>query len=178
MIILNGYCRIILQMSEESLEKIDAIENTTKKQVIEAIKTSKKEYELSKQKTTISIQNIKDNTSEIIEKIDSKIPAYVQLYSDLYKKYLHIVNNFCTTSYLTQKEFCEKMGVDDARFTVFNAYLESIKKMALLQIDITENMFQSYVSYRLTILDFYDQMANESISSFAKIFFMPNNFKK
>lgn len=166
-------------MSKETVEKIATIENATKKQVIEAIKASKKEHDSLEQKTTVSIQNVvKDSTSEIIEKIDSKIPIYVQLYSDLYKKYLHIASNFCTTSYLTQKEICDKMGVNDVRFAMFDAYLESIKKMVLLQIDMNENMIQAYVGHRLTVLDWYDQMINGGIVNFAKMLSMFDNFKK
>ena len=166
-------------MSKEIVEKIPPIENVTKKQLVEAIKTSKKEHDSSEQKTTVSIPGImKDNTSEIIEKIDSKIPIYVQLYSDLYKKYLHIVSNFCTTSYLAQKEFFDKMGVNDTRLAMFDAYLDSVKQMILLQIDVNENMIQSYVDHRLTVLDFYDQMMNGNITNFTKMFSLFNNFKK
>ena len=90
-------------MSKETLESIATIENVTKKQVVDAIKNNKKEQDLSEQKTTTP-SIIKDNTLEIIEKIDSKIPTYVKLYSDLYKKYLHMTSDFCTASYSTQKE--------------------------------------------------------------------------
>jgi hypothetical protein len=166
-------------MSKETVEKMATIENVTKKQLVEAIKTSKKEHDSSEQKTTVSIPSImKDNTSEIIEKINSKIPTYVQLYSDLYKKYLRIASNFCNTSYLAQKEFFDKMGVNDAIPTMFDAYFESVKKTCLLQIDINENMIQSYIGQRLTVLDFYDQMMNRNITNFAKMFSMFNNFKK
>src|SRR5574340_134550 len=109
-------------MSKETVEKMSTIENVTKKQMVEAIKTGKKEHDSTEQKTTVSIPNIvEDNTSEIIEKIDSKIPTYVQLYSDLYKKYLHIMNNFCSGSFLAQKEFFGKMGINDTTFTMFDA---------------------------------------------------------
>lgn len=166
-------------MSEKTVETMAAIENVTKKQLIEAIKTSKNERDLSGQKTTASMPNIvKTNTSEIIEKIDSKIPMYVQLYSDLYKKYLHIANNFCTTSCLTQKEVFDKVGVNDAVLTMFDAYLGSVKQMVLLQIDLNENMIQSYVSHRLTVLDFYDQMVNRNIVNFTKMFSLFNDYTK
>lgn len=165
-------------MSKETVEKMTTIENVTKKQVIEAIKANKRELESPEQNTT-TVQNIiQNNTLEIIQKMDSKIPKYVQLYSDLYKKYLQIASNLCTKSYLTQKELYEKMEVDDARFTMFDAYLESIKKMVLLQMDITENMFQSYVGFRLTALDFYDQMMNGGMINFAKMCPILNNLKK
>lgn len=166
-------------MSEKTVETITTIENVTKKQLIEAIKTSKNEHDLSGQKTTTSMPNImKDNTSEIIGKIDSKIPIYVQLYSDLYKKYLHIANNFCTASCLAQKEFFDKMEVNNVMSTMFDAYLGSAKQMVLLQIDINENMIQSYVSHRLTVLDFYDQLMSRNITNFAKMFSLFNDHTK
>ncbi|MDH2907270.1 MAG: hypothetical protein PXX83_04145 [Candidatus Nitrosotalea sp.] len=166
-------------MSEKTVETMATIENVTKKQLIEAIKTSKNEHDLSGQKTSTSMPNVvKNNTSEIIEKIDSKIPTYVQLYSDLYKKYLHMANNFCTTSCLAQKEFFDKMGVNNAMPTMFDAYLGSVKQMVLLQIDMNENMIQSYVSHRLTVLDFYDQMMNRNITNFAKMFSLFNDHTK
>ena len=89
-----------------------------------------------------------------------------------------MTSNLCTKSYLTQKEFYEKMEVGNARFTMFDAYLQSIKKMTLLQIDITENMFQSYVGFRLTALDFYDQMMSGGMINFAKMCPILNNLKK
>lgn len=165
-------------MSKEIVEKMTTIENVTKKQAIEAIKANKRELDSPEQNTT-NVQNIiHDNTSEIIQKMDSKIPKYIQLYSDLYKKYLQIASNLCAKSYLTQKEFYEKMEVGNARFTMFDAYLQSIKKMTLLQIDITENMFQSYVGFRLTALDFYDQMMSGGMINFAKMCPILNNLKK
>lgn len=165
-------------MSKEIVEKMTTVENVTKKQVIEAIKANKREIDSPKQNTTVVQNIIQDNTLEIIEKIDSKIPKYIQLYSDLYKKYLQMASNLCAKSYLTQKEFYEKMEVGDTRFAMFDAYLESMKKMVLLQIDITETMFQSYVGFRLTALDFYDQMMSSGILNFSKMCPMLNNFKK
>lgn len=166
-------------MSKETVEKMTAIENVTKKQVIEAIKSNKREFESPPEQDTTTVQNtIQDNTSEIIEKMESKIPKYVQLYSDLYKKYLQMTSNLCAKSYSTQKEFYEKMEIGDVRFAMFDAYLESIKKMVLLQMDITETMFQTYVGFRLTALDFYDQMMSGGMINFAKMCPILNNFKK
>jgi hypothetical protein len=166
-------------MSKETVEKMTVIENVTKKQVIEAIKANKRGLESPEQNTTTVQNTIQDNTSEIIEKMESKIPKYVQLYSDLYKKYLQMTSNLCTKSYLTQKEFYEKMEIgDNVRFAMFDAYSESIKKMVLLQMDITETMFQSYVGFRLTALEFYDQMISGGVINFAKMCPILNNFKK
>jgi ABC-type antimicrobial peptide transport system permease subunit len=165
-------------MSKETVEKMTTMENVTKKQMVEAIKANKKDMGASEQNTITVQTTIQDKTSEIIEKIESKIPKYVQLYSDLYKKYLQIANNMYIKSYLSQKEFYEKMELDDTRFTMFDTYLESIKKMVLLQIDISETMFQSYVGFRLTALDFYDQMLSGSMVNFANMCPILNSLKK
>ena len=151
----------------KSLEKSTNIENITKEKIIEVIKASRNESH--EKATEIASCNMVDYTSKVIEKMESKIPTYVKLYSDLYKKYLHIMNNFCNTCNSNQKEVFGKMGVNDAAFTIFDVYLKSVKQMALLQIDITENMIKNYVEYRLTALDFYDKMINGDIVNFLKM---------
>jgi hypothetical protein len=120
---------------------------------------------------------MEENTFEIIKKIQTKIPTYVKLYSELYKKYLHIMNNFYDIYYLTQKEVFEKTEVNDTVFTLFGIYLRNIKQLNLLQIDISENMVKNYVEYRLTVLDFYDQMINNNMNNFVKKF-LDFNLKK
>lgn len=166
-------------MSKETVENITSVGNVTKEKLVETIKASKKEYDSFEQKPTVSTSVImKDNFSETIEKLDSKIPTYVQLCSDMYKKYLHIISNFCNASYLAQKVFSDKTGANDASLAMFDTYLETVKKRCLLQIDINENMFRSYVDYRLMVLEFYDQMMNRNIANFTKMFSVFDNFKK
>jgi len=165
-------------MSKEMEEKSTRIENEARKQLVQTIKPSKKEYEPEQRSITSMSSIIQDNTSEIIEKIDSKIPSYVQLYSDLYKKYLHMASNLCDVTYSSQKKFYDKIGVSDAGLVMFDTYLRSVKKMILLQIDINENIVKSYVNNRLTVLEFYDQMMSNNISNFSKMCPMSNYFNK
>lgn len=157
------------------LEKYTNVENMTKENMIEVIKASKNE---SNDKTTdLSYRNMTDYASKVIEKMDSKIPTYVNLYSDMYKKYLHIIDNFYNNCYSNQKEIISKIGVNDAALTMFDVYLKSVRQMAILQIDITENMFKNYMGYRLTALDFYDQMMNSKMINFTKMFPKFNDLK-
>jgi hypothetical protein len=156
-------------MSIEMEEKSTRIENEVQKQLVQTIKSSKKEHS-PEQRSNISLSSIiQDNTTEVIEKIDSKIPSYVQLYSDLYKKYLHLAGNLFEATYSSQKDIHDKMGVGDVGLVMFDAYLRSVKKMVLLQIDLSENMIKSYVNNRLTVLEFYDQMMSRNISTLAKM---------
>jgi hypothetical protein len=160
----------------KAVEKSTNVENMTKEKMIEVIKASKNE---SSTKTTgLSSRNVTDYTSKVIEKMDSKIPSYVNLYSDLYKKYLHIMDSFYNNWYSNQKETISKMGVNDAAFTMFDVYLKSVRQMALLQIDMTENIFKNYVGYRLTALDFFDQMINGNMINFTKMLPKFNDLNK
>lgn len=159
----------------KALEKSTNVENMTKEKMIAVIKASKNE---STKTTDLSSRNRTDYTLEVIEKIDSKIPTYVNLYSDLYKKYLHIIDNFYNNYYSNQKESISKMGINDAVLTMFDAYLKSFRQMALLQIDITENMFKNYVGLRLTAFDFYDQMINGNMINFTKMLPKFNDLNK
>ena len=166
-------------MSKEILGKSTSVESATRDKLVEAIKTSRDELYSPEQKTTgLTPSPIENHASEIIEKMESKIPSYVKLYSDLYKKYLHIINNFCNTCYLSQRDTLDKVGVNDAVLTMFDAYLRSAKQMALLQIDIHENIIKNYVGYRLSALEFYDQMINSNITNFSKMFPKFDDFKK
>ena len=157
-------------MSNELEEKSTRIEIVKQKQLVETMKVDKKEHDYEQRSTASTRNTTQTNFSEIFEKIDSKIPSYVQLYSELYKKYLDIARNFWEVSYLNQKEAHDKMGVNDVRLDLFDAYLGSVKKMVLFQIDLSENMIKSYVNHRLSVLEFYDQMMSNNISNFAKMF--------
>ena len=159
----------------KALGKSTSVENMTKENMIEVIKASKNES--STKITDSTSSNTIDYTSEVIEKMESKIPTYVKLYSDLYRKYLRIMDNLCNTCNSNQKEVFGKMGVNNMALTMFDTYLKSVRQMALLQIDMTENMFKNYVGLRLTALDFYDQMINGSIANFSKMLPKFNDLK-
>ncbi|MGI0058107.1 MAG: hypothetical protein ACREAK_12140 [Nitrosarchaeum sp.] len=165
-------------MSKEMLGKSINAENVTKEKLIEVIKTSKNDSRTPEQETTDLVSSfIENHVSDMIEKMESTIPTYVKYSSDLYKKYLHIINNFYNSTYWNQKEILDKMGVNDDVLTMFDAYLKSIKQISLLQMDVNENMVKKYVEYRLSVLDVYDQMINGNIASFTKMFEKFNSFK-
>jgi hypothetical protein len=165
-------------MSKETVEKMTSFENITEEKLAEAVKASKKEN-TSEQKVTISIcDTAKDSTSEIIEKMDSKTLTYVQLYSGLYKKYLHMMDHFLGAWYVAQKELISKSGMNDTSSAIFDIYLESVKQMALSQMDMNESMAKSYVEFRLSVLDSYDEMMTRAITNFSKMLSEFNVFRK
>ncbi|MGB6463301.1 MAG: hypothetical protein WBF38_03640, partial [Nitrosotalea sp.] len=142
------------------------------------IKTAKKESESSEKDTSSICDVMKNNTTEIIEKIESKFPIYAQLYTDLYTKYLHTINDLYSTCYLSEKEFFDKLGMNKPAIQAFDAYWKSITTMALSQIDMGTNFAKMYVQFRLDTIDSYDKVAHLMMDNYARVWNQLNSYNK
>ena len=166
-------------MTKETTEKITSVENMTKEKMAETIKTAKRKTESSERNDTVSVCDImKNNTSKIIRKMESQIPTYTQLYSDLYTKYLHTIDDLYSTCYVSEKEFFDKLGMDNTTLGAFDAYWKFITDMALSQIELTSNFAKMYVQFRLSTLDSYDKIIHLMMDSYAKAWTQFNSNKK
>lgn len=166
-------------MTKETTEKITSVENMTKEKMAETIKTAKREAESSEKKDTVSVCDImKNNTSKIIRKMESQIPTYTELYSDLYTKYLHTIDDLYSTCYVSEKEFFDKLGIDKTTLGAFDAYWKFVTDMTLSQIELTTNFAKMYVQFRLSTLDSYDKLIHLMMDSYAKAWTQFNSNKK
>jgi hypothetical protein len=50
----------------------------------------------------------KNSTSKVIKKLEMEIPSHFQIYSDMYKEYLHEIDDIFGTCILSEKEFLIK----------------------------------------------------------------------
>ncbi|MGI0086478.1 MAG: hypothetical protein ACREBI_00750 [Nitrosotalea sp.] len=167
-------------MITEKPKEISAVEHMTKQEMAKIIKTAKRKAESSsKNEDTISICDaMKNNTSEIIQKIESKFPTYVGLYTDLYTKYLHAMDDLYGTCYLSEKEFVDKLGMDKPAILAFDAYWKSITGMVLSQIDMNTNFARMYVQFRLVTIDSYDRVAHLMMDNYARAWSQFNSYNK
>jgi len=171
--------RRLKAMTKETTEKITSVENMTKEKMAETIKTAKRKTESSEKKDAVSVCDImKNNTSKIIRKMESQIPTYTQLYSDLYTKYLHTIDDLYSTCYVSEKEFFDKLGMDKTTLGAFDAYWKFITDMTLSQIELTSNFAKMYVQFRLSALDSYDKLIHLMMDSYAKAWTQFNSNKK
>ena len=155
--------------------EISSVENMTKQEMAKIIKTAKKESERQGKKTATSIcDTMKDNTSEIIQKIESKFPVYAELYTALYTKYLHTIEDLYGVCYISEKEFFNNVESDNAASQAFGAYLKFMTNMATTQIDVTMNFLQMYVQMRIATIESYDMMTHLMIDSYMRAW---NQFK-
>ena len=107
------------------------------------------------------------------------IPTFMQLYSDIYTKYLHMIDDMYSSCYVVEKEFFDKIGMDKEAVGAFETYWKFITDMTLNHIEQTTDLARTYVKFRLSMLDSYDQVVHLMTDNYAKAWnwFNSNNKK-
>ena len=119
---------------------------------------------------TISICGImKNNTSDIIQKLELESPILFQNYSELYSKYLHSIQDLFGVCNLAEKQYFDKMQVDQKFLKIFDDNWKFMTKIAESQIGLSADFLKSYVQFRLSIIDSWDQYAHAAMNTYAKI---------
>jgi len=159
-------------LTSEILLKTD--ENVTK------ISHTKKSIAKPTEQDKISVCDVmKSKTSSVIRKMQSQIPSYVQEYSDLYAEYLHTVDDLFGTCYLSEKEFFDKLNIDQKTLKAFDNLWGFWEKTTTSQIETSTNFMRtniqmrvsaikSYDKYVHTMMDFYSKMLSQYNSAFKK----------
>jgi len=147
-----------------------------------ATKNSHTEKSVAKptEQDKISVCDVmKSKTSSVIRKMESQIPSYVQEYSDLYAEYLHTIDDVFGTCYLSEKEFFDKLNIDQNTLKAFDNFWSFWEKTATSQIETSTNFMRaniqmrvsaikSYDKYLHTMMDFYSKMLSQYNSAFKK----------
>ena len=166
-------------MATKKTEEISDVRNMTKHEMAKIIKTARRQAKPSEKENVVSVCDVmKNNTSEIIQKIESKFPTYAQLYTDLYTKYLHTIDDFYGTCYLSEKEFLNKLGIDQSILGAYELYWNSITEMILKQIDTASDLAKMYVKFRLATIDSYDKVAHLMMDRYARAWSQFNSYDK
>ena len=159
-------------MTSEILLKTD--ENVTKNS------HTKKSVAKPTEQDKISVCDVmKSKTSSVIRKMESQIPSYVQEYADLYAEYLHTIDDLFGTCYLSEKEFFDKLSIDQKTLKAFDNFWSFWEKTATSQIETSANFMRtnnqmrisaikSYDKYVHTMMDFYSKMLSQYNSAFKK----------
>jgi hypothetical protein len=126
--------------------------------------------------TKMSVQNnhvsvcdiVKGNTSEIIRKFESQIPSMIQNYSNLYTTYLHVFDDLFGTCYIHEKEFFDKLNIDQALLKQLKDNSELMKNRYLENIEIAAKFFDEQVKMRISTLESFENFARVMMDSYAK----------
>jgi len=122
---------------------------------------------------------MKTRTSSVIKKMESQIPSYAQEYSDLYVEYLHMYDDLFGTCYLSEKEFFDKLNIDQKTLKAFDNLWSSWEKISTLQIETSTNFMRTYAQMRISALKSFDKYAHTMMDSYANMLSQYNStFKK
>ena len=117
----------------------------------------------------ISVCDImKTNTSKIIQKFESQIPSRFQQYSDLYAAYLHTIDDVFGTCYISEKEFFDKLNIDQGVLHSIQEYTKSLTDAYLAQIDLYAKSREEFVQTQISSLKVYDNFMHTMMDSYAK----------
>ncbi len=124
---------------------------------------------VSKIENKVSVCDImKNNTSEIIKKIESKTPSLMQKYSDLYMQYLHTIDDIFGTCYISEKEFFDKLNLDQNVLKEVEKFSNSLTAISLNQIEASSKYLDAYMQMRISALKTYDDFMHVMMDSYAK----------
>jgi hypothetical protein len=138
---------------------------------------SQKQVTKNKTETKVSVCDImKNNTSAVIKKLEAQIPSSVQQYSDLYTAYLHTIDDIFGTCYIAEKEFFDKLNLDQGVLREFQEFSNVFTKMYLDQIEMSAKYVEAYVQTRKSSLKICDNFMHVVMDSYAKTLSQFNKF--
>lgn len=133
--------------------------STDSKQIVESSKNPK-----------VSMCGImKDNTSEIIQKLELEMPVFFQGYSDLYSKYLHSFKDVFGACHIAEKQYFDKLEIDPEILKKFDEYFKSITNSSKTQIDLYRDFLKSYFDTQSAIVASSDNYTHVMMDSYAKM---------
>ncbi len=124
---------------------------------------------ISKIDNKVSICDImKNNTSEVIKKIESQAPLLTQKYSDLYVTYLHTIDDIFGTCYISEKEFFDKLNLDQGILKEVEKFSTALTALYLDQIEFSSKYLEAYIQIRVSALKTFDNFMHVMMNSYAK----------
>jgi hypothetical protein len=121
---------------------------------------------------------MKLNTSSLIKKAESQVPIYLQQYSDLYTAYLHTFDEIFGTCYIAEKEFFDKLDIDQRTLKLYDNCAKIFKDIISSQIDTSTQLLNAYIQMRLSTIDSFDryvqlmmQLYSNTLSQFNLLFY-------
>ncbi|MFQ5476415.1 MAG: hypothetical protein ACE5DT_05220 [Nitrosopumilus sp.] len=124
---------------------------------------------VSKIENKVSVCDImKNNTSKVIQKIESQTPSLIQKYSDLYMSYLHTIDDIFGTCYISEKEFFDKLNIDQGILKEVEKFSNALTTISLNQIDQLSKYLDAYTQMRTSSLQTYDNFMHVMMESYSK----------
>ena len=126
--------------------------------------------EQKSEKTKISICDLtKNNTSEILQKMEFQTPIFLQGYADLFAKYFHSFNATFGACRISEKQFFDKMGIDHTVMEEIANYWDFVKHMTIIQIETYSKFVQDYIEFRISTIDSMEKLTTAGLDYYSEI---------
>ncbi|MFQ5439902.1 MAG: hypothetical protein ACE5DL_00410 [Nitrosopumilaceae archaeon] len=130
---------------------------------------SKAEIITKTNENKISVCDVmKANTSQIIQKLENQAPARFQQYSDLYSEYLHTIDDLFGTCYISEKEFFDKLNIDQGILKQTKEYSQAITNIITDQIEFAGKYREELIKSQISYLKIFDNFVHVMMDSYAK----------
>lgn len=110
----------------------------------------------------------KNNTSEILQRMEYQVPIFLQSYTDLFTKYLHSFNSAFGTCRLAERQFFDRFEIDHKIMNEFAEYWNFIKNLSLIQIDLSSKFLEDYVEFRISTVESFDKFMTSAFEYYSK----------
>jgi hypothetical protein len=101
--------------------------------------------------------------------MESGIPSLVQNYSDLCTAYLHMFDDLFGTCYLSEKEFFDKLNINQGVLQEIKKSSDVMTDSYLNSIEMTKTFFDAYTKMRVSAIKSFDSYSHTMMESYAKI---------
>lgn len=119
---------------------------------------------------------MKEDTSKIIKKLESQVPSFFQQYSDLYSTFLHTLDDNFGTCYISEKEFFDKLNIDQGILVAYQNYSKVLTDTYIEQIEISSKTIQENIKTQIQFMQVYDNFMHSLMESYAKFFGSINKY--
>ena len=111
--------------------------------------------------------------------MEMKIPSHFQIYSDMYKEYLHVLDDIFGTCIMSEKEFFDKMNINKNLIKNIESNTNYLTDIWINQIENYDNYLKWYSQMRTSNMKTYDQFVHNMMESYAiTLSSITNNLEK
>jgi hypothetical protein len=111
----------------------------------------------------------KENTTDVINKLETKIPSFAQNYSDLYNAYFHMIDDIYGAFCMSEKEFVDKMNIDSKTMNELKSFFEKVKDQQINNIEMIATLCDEYVKMRIFMIKSFDKYAHVWMELYGKM---------
>mgnify|MGYP000315466363 CR=1 FL=1 len=112
---------------------------------------------------------VKDDTSEVMRKLESKIPLHAQNYSNLYTAHLRSIGVLFDTCYISEKEFLDRLDIDQGIQKQMREHSRIAKENYLNGIEIGTKLLDDCIKMGISAMKTSDDNFQTTMRTYFKM---------